>query len=69
MTFEYEIGYVQARELRLLVECEQERGAVDRLARFKGDERDVRTVAEIYRRIGEGANAAEMMRMLETTET
>lgn len=60
----YFIGYTQARELLLAAESAGEQAAVDRLADFRGDERDMRIAVAIYERLGEGANAAELLRMV-----
>jgi hypothetical protein len=61
----YSIDYHRARDLRRLAESEGELAAIERLADFRGDERDVRLAAELYRREGEGANAAELLAFLE----
>jgi hypothetical protein len=61
----YYICRTYARELRRLAECEQEHAAIARLAGFVGEAADVQTAAEIYRRAGEGANAADLLRQLD----
>jgi hypothetical protein len=60
----YFIGYSTAKQLRPLTESERESAAVERLADFRGDENDVRLAAELFRRVGEGANAAELLRLV-----
>jgi len=60
----YFLGYGSAKALRKLAECGREQAAIDRLERFEGDESDVRLAAEIYKRVGEGANAAHLLRSL-----
>lgn len=64
MATTFSIGYIHARWLRKLAESRGELAAVDRLERGEGDEADVRLAAALYQRNGEGANAADLLRML-----
>lgn len=61
---EYHVGYSVAKELSILAEGARELAAIERLANFRGDRNDVITAAAIYDRAGEGANAAELRRLL-----
>lgn len=61
---DHSIGHTQARKLRPLAECEQEHGAINRLVEFRGNNRDIELCAAMYERADEGANAAELRRLL-----
>ena len=65
MKLEYSIGYSTAKLLRPLTESESEKAAIARLEDFKGSERDLRVAAALFLRAGEGANAAELLRLLD----
>lgn len=59
------IGYSVVQQLRPLAESECEHAAILRLSEARGDESDMRVAAAIYERVGEGANAQELLRMLQ----
>lgn len=64
----YSVGYSHARNLRRIWEAlgggESELAAIDRLAEFRGTAADVRSAARLYAEAGDGANAAELLRVL-----
>lgn len=57
----YSIGYEQRRMLLPLCESESERAAIERLHDFRGSESDLRLAAELYRSVGEHANADDLL--------
>ena len=64
----YSIDYTRAKRLRGLAQGGAEEAAIDRLEEFRGDADDVRTAAALYQRAGDGANAADLLRMLPPEE-
>lgn len=60
----HSIGYLIAKQLRPLVECEREKAAIARLLEFRGNEADLRLAASLFERVGESANANELLRAL-----
>ncbi len=62
-TTEFHVCYQQAKRLRTLAKCDQERAAIERLHLFHGTEIDLRLAASIYERAGEGTLAVELLAM------
>jgi len=61
----YSICYGQEKKLRAIAESRGELAAISRLADFEGTAEDVRCAAAIYTRVGEGGNAADLLRCVE----
>src|ERR1041385_3567475 len=64
----YSISRSWAGHLHWLAESASEGAAIDRLEDGRGRAEDVLVAAELYRRVGEDANAAEVLRMLEKAD-
>lgn len=65
---EYQIGYALERSLRRMASTRPERDAIDRLAEFRGTERDVRMLAKLAGAEGSPMIADQLLALLEDDE-
>ena len=63
-TWDYSVGWAEARRLREMAASEAEKNAIERLVQFVGTADDVQVCAGIYKRADRTADAEDLLAIL-----